>query len=137
MEEGLDYLRKENASLEAAISKYQIAVEAGALAPLASKTQPAADSASTQSARQQQILEELEKENEELIQLVADLRPASTSRLANAALDADGDTEVPLQDEGLIPRASYKRIKGHRDRLVQEMRDRTKREKRLQKVWPV
>ncbi|GJJ74311.1 hypothetical protein EMPS_06669 [Entomortierella parvispora] len=135
LEEGLDYLRKENASLEAAVSKYQIATEAGSLAPMALKTPQQADASSTQNARQQQILEELEKENEELIQLVADLRPSSASRAADTTVDADGDTEVPLQDESLIPRSSYIRIKGHRDRLVQDMRDRTKREKRLQKSW--
>ncbi|KAG0048045.1 coiled-coil domain-containing protein mad1 [Gryganskiella cystojenkinii] len=135
LEEGLDYLRKENASLEAAVNKYQIAIEAGPLNPLTQKTQELSEVATAQRVRQQNMMEELEKENEELIKLVAELRPTSSAGPPNPNVDADGDTEVPLHDEGLIPKASYNRIKDHRDRLVQEIRDRTKREMRLQKSW--
>ncbi|KAG0023799.1 coiled-coil domain-containing protein mad1 [Entomortierella chlamydospora] len=98
LEQEVELLRKENASLDAKVLEHEIAIGAGAFNPATSR-----------------ILEL--KDN-----------PASRHQ-------ANADREVAVRDEGLIPAASYNRLMGDYERLLEKLSENTKRSKHLKESW--
>ncbi|KAI7826982.1 spindle assembly checkpoint component Mad1 [Gamsiella multidivaricata] len=135
LEQEIQLLRKENASLDAKVLEHEMAIGAGAFNPAASRVLELKDSpASRHQAIRQHILDSLKEENSALLKAVAQLQHQLQYHAELQANDSD-DQEVALQDEGLIPAASYNRLKADHERLQDELAENVKRSKRLKESW--
>lgn len=134
LEREMELLRKENASLDAKILEYEMAIGAGAFNPVTSRVLELKDSpASRHQAVRQQMLDALKEENTALLETVTRLQGQNPFDPLQIHYNLDQD--LTLQSEGLVPMASYNRLKGDHDRLVQEMAENAKRASRLKESW--
>ncbi|KAF9209794.1 coiled-coil domain-containing protein mad1 [Haplosporangium sp. Z 27] len=135
LEREVELLRKENASLDAKVLEHEMAIGAGAFNPATSRVLELKDSpASRHQAVRQHMLDALKEENAALLKTLSNLQQNQQTH-SSWPTDQSGDQEVAIQDEGLIPTASYNRLKGDYDRLLEEMVENTKRSKRLKESW--
>ncbi|KAF9109314.1 coiled-coil domain-containing protein mad1 [Mortierella sp. AM989] len=135
LEQEVDILRKENASLDAKVLEHEIAIGAGAFNPATSRILELKDSpASRHQAVRQHMLDALKEENTALLKVLSDLQQQQQHHNSWQA-DHNGDQEVVVRDEALIPAASYNRLKGDHERLLEEMAENAKRSKRLKESW--
>ncbi|KAF9963467.1 coiled-coil domain-containing protein mad1 [Modicella reniformis] len=135
LEQEIELLRKENASMDAKVLEYEIAIGAGAFNPATSRVLELKDSpASRHQAVRQQMLDTLKEENAALLKFVTQLQEQRELH-GLLQLHENGDQDVALRDEGLIPAASYNRLKDDHTRLIHEMAESTKRIKRLKESW--
>ncbi|KAF9361186.1 coiled-coil domain-containing protein mad1 [Mortierella sp. AD094] len=135
LEQEVDLLRKENASLDAKVLEHEIAIGAGAFNPATSRILELKDSpASRHQAVRQHMLDALKEENAALLKAVSDLQQHQQQYISWQA-GQSADQEVAVRDEGLIPAASYNRLKGDYERLLEEVSENTKRSKRLKESW--
>ncbi|KAF9585671.1 coiled-coil domain-containing protein mad1 [Lunasporangiospora selenospora] len=134
LEQEVDLLRKENASLDAKVLEHEIAIGAGAFNPATSRILEIKDSpANRYQAVRQQMLDSLTKENEELLQLVAQLQKHSMGQTEK--MFQDETNEMELKDDDIVPAATFNRLKGDHSRLVTELAENSKRVKRLKESW--
>ncbi|KAG0211307.1 coiled-coil domain-containing protein mad1 [Mortierella sp. GBA30] len=135
LEQELDLLRKENASLDAKVLEHELAIGAGAFNPATSRVLELKDSpASRHQAVRQHMLDSLREENTALLKTLAQLQHQQQS-FPTFRTDENGDQEVTVKNEGLIPAASYNRLKEDHTRLQDEMAEKTKLSKRLKQEW--
>ncbi|KAF8940189.1 coiled-coil domain-containing protein mad1 [Dissophora ornata] len=136
LEQEIELLRRENASLDAKVLEQEMAIGAGAFNPATSRVLELKDSpASRHQAVRQQMLDSLKEENTALLNVVADLQQQQQQSGSLFKRHDSGDQEVALRDEGLIPAASYNRLKGEHERLLEELAENVKRSKRLKESW--
>ncbi|KAG0302196.1 coiled-coil domain-containing protein mad1 [Dissophora globulifera] len=136
LEQEIEILRRENTSLDAKVLELEMATGTGAFNPVTSRILEIKDSpASRYQAVRQRMLDSLKEENTALLKAVADLQQQQQQYGAFLQTHDSGDREVALRDEGLIPAASYNRLKGEHRQLLEDMAENTKRSKRLKESW--
>ncbi|KAF9364624.1 coiled-coil domain-containing protein mad1 [Mortierella sp. NVP85] len=141
LEQEIKLLRNENASLDAKVLEYEMAIGAGAFNPVASRVLEIKDSpASKHQAVRQQMLDSLKEENAQLLNTVARLqeRQHVQQHIFNPtenSFDVHQGFDIQGESFNFIPMASYNRLKGDYERLSQEMAENTKRGKRLKESW--
>ncbi|KAF9196634.1 coiled-coil domain-containing protein mad1 [Haplosporangium sp. Z 11] len=136
LEQEIEFLRKENAALDAKIQEHEYAIGAGAFNPVTSRVLELKDNpASRHQAVRQHMLDSLAEENAVLLKLVAQLQQQHQQQGQSLQVDENGDQQVELNDTGIIPAASFKRLTEEHQRLQTEMTEKDKRTKRLRQEW--
>ncbi|KAF9575231.1 coiled-coil domain-containing protein mad1 [Mortierella alpina] len=140
LEKEIELLRHENESLDAKILQHELAIGAGAFNPATSRVLELKDSpASRHQAVRQHMLDSLKEENTALLETIAQLQQQRQQRqqqpVQTFRTDENGDQEVALRDEGMVPTASYNRLREDHTRLQEEMAEKAKLSKRLKQEW--
>ena len=136
LEKEIELLRYENESLDAKIQEHELAIGAGAFNPATSRVLELKDSpASRHQAVRQHMLDSLKEENTALLEAIAQVQQQQQQQsLQTLRTNENGDQEVALRDESMIPTASYNRLKEDHTRLQEEMAEKAKLSKRLKQV---
>ncbi|KAF9990796.1 coiled-coil domain-containing protein mad1 [Mortierella antarctica] len=137
LEKEIELLRHENESLDAKILQHELAIGAGAFNPATSRVLELKDSpASRHQAVRQHMLDSLKEENTALLETITQLHQQQQQQQVQPfRTDENGDQEVALRDEGMIPTASYNRLKEDHARLQEEMAEKAKLSKRMKQEW--
>ncbi|KAG0236407.1 coiled-coil domain-containing protein mad1 [Actinomortierella wolfii] len=126
LQENIEMLQKENASLEAKLLEHEIAIGAGAFNPATSRILEIKDSpANRHQAIRQKMLDDLKAENQALLETYKNLQQQQQQQ----------QQDQQTSNVEMVPMASFERLQAELDRVQQELAVNEKKMSRLKSSW--